>query len=960
MAFCQAVQELHLPTACYAIDTWQGDEHAGFYDSGVFARLNAEHQANYGAFSQLIRARFDEALATFGDGTIDLLHIDGRHLYEDVVEDYTSWLPKLSAHGVVLFHDIEVRERNFGVWKFWEEVRARHPSFSFLHGHGLGVLCPGDVPDGLAALFAAGSSEQVAIREIYSRLGAAVSTAYQAAVHHADLTHTREQLRHATTEIERRNEDVDRLAAKVDEQEAISQDGLELIQRSAISAREIADLALGGEVADAAATPVSAAPVDALPAALDTLHTAVEQQRDELTRAQERVDELQSLAMRHGVAAQQLDELQRSGIWRGFVAVRSFAMQVPAPVRSKLRRVLKAAWWAATPHRMPERIRFLRMRRAESAGMSRGESRVTYPAGRFLNYTPSEATSTSTAAGSYRFADRPQSYVYVPPRRPDDIAEKIAAWGTHPVFSIVVPLYNTSDALFDAMYESVRGQWYPHWQLILIDDKSPSPNVRERLARVDDPRVKILALDTNRGIAGATNAGLDEASGDYIVFLDHDDELTDDCLFELAQCVNRDDPDYIYSDEDKIETDGTFGQPFFKPDWSPDTLMSTMYTCHVSCVRRSLQREIGGLRPEYDGSQDWDFVLRVTERAKRISHVRKVLYHWRVIPASVASDLQAKPYAIDAGRRARIDALKRRGLVGTLEPVLQLPGYFRTRYAPVGQPLVSIVIPSKNNGKVLETCLTSIRSKTRYPNVEIVLIDNGSTDADTLHRIDTLASSLDIKVVRHDAPFNYSELNNLGVRAALGEYLVFLNDDTEVLAASWLDDMLGFAQLEHIGAVGAKLLYPEGRRVQHAGIVNLADGPNHAFQMDSADAPGYFARNLLEYNWIGVTGACLMTSREKFDRIGGFDEALPVAYNDVDLCFRFAEAGLFNVVCQSVELLHYESMSRGRDDIKPEKIARLAQDKAQLYLKHPNFYMFDPFHNPNLDQLDIHFAASAP
>lgn len=550
-------------------------------------------------------------------------------------------------------------------------------------------------------------------------------------------------------------------------------------------------------------------------------------------------------------------------------------------------------------------------------------------------------------------------YTYFVPRKPDDLDRIIAAMKQQPRFSIVVPIYNTPSDLLAKMVKSVMSQWYPYWELILADDASTSAQTREDLAALNDHRVAILNLPINQGIAGATNAALRRATGDFVVLLDHDDELTDDCLLELALCINRENPDYIYSDEDKISPDGSFTEPHFKPDWSPDSMMSTMYVCHVSCIRRSLLEQVGGLRSEYDGCQDWDLVLRLTEKTNRIAHIPKVLYHWRIIPASIASDIAAKPYVLEASKRVREDALKRRGLSGRVEPIEQVQGYFRVRYDVQGDPLISIIIPSRDNCEVLRRCVDSIVGQSSYSNFELVIIDNGSADPKTLHFLDEVKEQNGISVIRHDAPFNFSELNNIGVSHARGEILLFLNDDTEVLSADWLQRMAGYAQLEHVGAVGAKLLYPGGSEIQHAGILNLEDGPGHAFLRQAADATGYYMRNLLEYNWLAVTGACLMVERRKFESIGGFDETLPVAYNDVELCFRLHEAGFYNVVCQSVSLIHHESVSRGADHLSAEKRARLERDKHRLFALHPGYFQYDPFHSPNLHPNGINFEIAA-
>lgn len=581
----------------------------------------------------------------------------------------------------------------------------------------------------------------------------------------------------------------------------------------------------------------------------------------------------------------------------------------------------------------------------------------------FLAFHPSPSDNgpyrTADQAGTYTLEARESGYTYVPPRRPHDFDERLGALKRRPRFSIVTPTYDTTPDLLGRMLTSAMSQWYPDWVLILVDDASPAPETRETLRLIDHPQVRVLFLDQNRGISGATNAAIEQAEGDYVVFLDHDDELTEDCLWELALRIEQDEPDFLFSDEDKLDEQGRFCQPFFKPDWSPDTMMSTMFTCHVSCISRSLLQEVGPLNSEFDGAQDWDLILRVTERARRIAHVPKVLYHWRIIPASVAADISAKPYAVAAGRRCREAALQRRGLTGGLDAVEQVFGYYRTRYAVRGAPTISIIIPSRNNGVVLKRCVESIKAVSSWLNFEIIILDNGSDHAATLAILHMLGAREGVRIIRHDAPFNYSELNNIGARAAQGEILLFLNDDTELLTADGLERMAGYAQLAHVAAVGAKLLYPNTKRVQHVGVVNLAAGPNHAFLQAGADDPGYFMRNLLEHNWSAVTGACLMIARDKFEAVSGFDESFPVAYNDVEFCFRLLKQRFFHVVCPSVLFLHHESLSRGLDHATPERRARLDEDRYRLYAEHPDMYMQDPFHNPNLHPDDVHFGVPA-
>ena len=418
--------------------------------------------------------------------------------------------------------------------------------------------------------------------------------------------------------------------------------------------------------------------------------------------------------------------------------------------------------------------------------------------------------------------------------------------------------------------------------------------------------------------------------------------------YEIAKKLNEDHTlDFIYSDEDKLSEDGTKRRnPFFKPDWSPDTFMSLMYTCHLAVYRKSLLDEMGGLRVGLEGSQDYDLVLRVMEKTNRIGHVPKILYHWREREESTANDISAKPYIIETTKKAKLEALERRGVKGHLEYIKDIV-MFRVVYEVVGNPKVSIIIPSKDNYDILKQCLTSIRKETKYQNYEIIVVDNGSAE-ETHAKYTQMCKELDCKYHYASMEFNFSKMCNIGAHLADGQFLLFLNDDIRVEGAEWLERMLGHAQQPHTGAVGCKLIYPNTNLIQHVGVVSFMVGPGHAFQRINDDLNCYWGRNKLEYNYSAVTGACLMIDRNKYDQVGGFSEQLPVAYNDIDLCFNLVEAGYYNVVRTDVRLYHYESVSRGYDAVSPEKAARQQREMKKLYDRHPEFKGYDPCYNPNL------------
>lgn len=521
----------------------------------------------------------------------------------------------------------------------------------------------------------------------------------------------------------------------------------------------------------------------------------------------------------------------------------------------------------------------------------------------------------------------------------------------NPMISVVVPVYNVEDSQLIACIESVRKQTYENWQLCLVDDCSTMESVRTTLHKYEGrSRIKIEYRKENGHISRATNTGIALADGEYIALLDCDDLLAPNALYEMVKMLNENpEYDFIYSDEDKITEDGEKRKdPFFKPDWSPDTFMSIMYTCHFSIFRKSLVEELGGMRIGYEGSQDYDLVLRIMEKTTKIGHVPRILYHWRERKESTANSMTAKPYIIESTKKAKMDALARRGLQGHLECIDSIT-QFRVVYEPMNNPLVSIVIPSKDNYAVLEQCILSIKEKTHYRNYEIIVVDNGSNEENKKKYAQLCEQK---KCVYHYEPmtFNFSRMCNIGAMKARGEYLLFLNDDIEIQERNWLSVLLGHAQVPYVGAVGCKLLYPNSNLIQHVGVVNLEIGPGHAFHGFQDNMNYYYGRNILDYNFAVVTGACLMVNKDKFEQVHGFDETLPVAYNDVELCFKLLECGYYNVLRNDVVLIHHESVSRGYDTMTEEKTKRRKQEMEHLYQLHPQFRNYDPCYNPNLVQ----------
>ena len=528
--------------------------------------------------------------------------------------------------------------------------------------------------------------------------------------------------------------------------------------------------------------------------------------------------------------------------------------------------------------------------------------------------------------------------------------QKHASFAQKPLISIVIPLYCTPLPYLKELIESVRRQSYENWQLCLADG-SPDDKAKEFLEKHygREKRIVYQKLEENGGISANTNAAAELAKGEYLMFCDHDDTLEPDALYEIVKAINDTDADVVYTDEDKVSMDGQhYFDPNFKPDFNLFRLRENNYICHIFVVRKSLTDETGMLRSEFDGAQDFDFILRCCEKAKKITHIPKVLYHWRCHMDSTAADPSSKAYAYEAGRKAIREHYQRMGIDAKVD-MTERPGWYRSHIKVQGNPMVSIIIPNKDHTDDLELCLFSMSRKSTYRNYEVLIVENNSEKEETFEYYKKLPERYPkVRVLTWEKEFNYSAINNFAAEEAQGEYLLFLNNDVEILTPDWIEEMLQNCQQENVAAVGAKLYYPDDT-IQHAGVVlGLGGIAGHIMCRASREDPGYFGRMISVQEISAVTAACMMVKKSEFDSVKGFDETFQVAFNDIDLCMKFRAAGKKIVFTPYAELYHYESKSRGLEDT-PEKQFRFDKEVKRFQEKWAQqLEMGDPYYSPNL------------
>ena len=880
-SFCQSVLEAGFSTKCYAVDTWQGDEHAGEYDDEIFAKVNAHNQEHYAEFSHLLRMNFNDAATNFPDASIDLLHIDGLHTYEAVRHDFETWLPKLADGAVVLFHDTNVHERDFGVWRLWKELQTRYPNnLEFVHSHGLGVLQLNNAPDEKKLdWLQPNSPEKQALVSYFAALGSRQTERYE----------LRELQQHASN--------------------------LNLI----IAARDSQISNLSGQIANLSG---------------------------QIVNLNGHTENLNG----------QIAAVYNSTSWRVTAPLRTIAHQA-----KRARRVIELAKPAI------QRGGGLSGALRKAKGLYDREGWSGIRRG-FRVIAESTQVKPALASGGFDRNDYPEWV-----RRYDTITDdargamrnRVDAFGYKPVISVLMPTYNPKPEWLREAIESVRQQIYPHWELCIADDASTDQAIRPILEAyaASDPRIKIVFREQNGHISAASNSALEVATGEWLALLDHDDLLAEHALFWVADAINhRPDARLIYSDEDKIDQKGKRFGPYFKCDWNVELFYAQNMFSHLGVYQRTLVRDAGGFRIGFEGSQDYDLALRCAEKisTEEILHIPRVLYHWRVHADSTSLSTSTKPYAALAGVKALKEHFQRQNIHADVE--LTPLDMRRVRHVlPTILPLVSLIIPTRNGLHLIRQCITSILEKTTYKNYEIIIVDNGSDDPSVIEYFKSLQSQAAIRIIRDDRDFNYSALNNAAIQQARGDIVGLVNNDIEVISPDWLSEMVSLVLQPRVGAVGAKLWYPD-RTLQHGGVLlGIGGVANHAHYKMPDCSFGYFGRAAVTQEFSAVTAACLLIKKSIYEEVGGLNERdLKIAFNDIDFCLRVKQAGYRNIWTPYAELYHHESASRGTENT-PEKQARFLSEVHYMMQAWDGQLQNDPAYSPNLTlEIDADFSLAWP
>jgi len=917
--FCQAVKHVQTGTACYAIDTWKGDEHANFYGEEIFQGCVTEN-SKYKGFSTLVRSTFDDALAYFPDNSVDLLHIDGRHFYDDVRHDFETWCPKLTANAIVLFHDTNVRERNFGVWKLFDELKVNHPTFEFLHGYGLGVLAMGEIPAALSGLFAADRAQTIEIRQIFAPLGAKILQKWELAQQLNSSAAERELLKTKKESLEQAN------AEFVQKHEETAEKFEELSARSAMLGEQSKKLS----------------------------EILVEMERGIQQKNAFAVQLMQTSRRRHRV---------KPWVARMMLSVKKILGARNATVRIVKNSPLFDANWYLTKYPDVAASKSDPAKHYAKYGAAEGrDPGPLFSTSSYLALNPDVANNKINPLVHFdRHGWREERPIFgkrLEEKLDDEdrlsIKRHMSKFYRNPLISIVMPAYNSNEEFFRQAINSVLVQLYQNWELCIANDASPNPEVARIIDEyaAKDARIKVVHRAQNGNISAASNSALELATGEFIALMDHDDLLHETALYEIAAEINaHPEADILYSDEDKVDENNRRYSPYYKTDFNPELVLGQNMISHLGVYRHSLLSKIRGFREGFEGSQDYDLFLRAwsASSSKVIRHIPAVLYHWRIDSRSTSFSQTQLDRCSDAARRAVQDFLDKEGEGARVIESLEQPQYSRIlRKIPDPAPLVTAIVLTKDAANLLSVCVKGLLEGTNYPNLEVLIVNHDSEKKETLELLAKLQLDPRVRILPYSGEFNYSAMNNMAAREARGSVLLLLNNDIEMLHEDWLAEMVAHAIRPQVGAVGAKLYYPDSR-IQHAGVVvGIGGVAGHSFLFEPKDAPGYFFQACLTRAVSAVTAACLVVRKDIFFEVDGLNEVdLKVAFNDVDLCLKVQEKGYRNVWTPFAQLIHHESATRGSDQT-PKKRARFQHEVSYIKERWAVVIKNDPFYNPNL------------
>ncbi|GBQ98073.1 glycosyltransferase [Acetobacter nitrogenifigens DSM 23921 = NBRC 105050] len=942
-AFCLAVESERLATRCFAVDTWKGDEHAGYYDSDVYENLNKYNENNFEHFSKLLRCTFDEALSKFDNETVDLLHIDGLHTYEAVKKDFESWKPKLTSRAVVLFHDTSERKDDFGVWRLWRELTKQYPSFEFFHSHGLGVLCVGDdMSDGLRALTSLSGTEVSRLRSHFSRLGERWQLEAEANQLREGVRVRDVHIRNIESDVHSTKAELARLAEQivVEQNKSIQSEGIVLKTEEKLNKLQIAanqaeleavaamrDVAKADQISTSLRIEIAALrSPNQVNEQVKTLQlelaSAFVQESANLIRLNETLDEANRLRGELAQTVVQRDTVLASTAWKATWPVRWTMSKAPKTLRWHGRRALKAIWWSVTPWNITRRLR------VRQDLLARTESP--------LPSTPNVANAFAAPRVGSAYAEWITLY-----ERPFIVENERAV--TIARFCFLVPEFAGVSSLTDTLRSLAAQQRY-EWRVVIGVMAGESISLPEDLASILD-RVIQIRFDRPLDRGGKLQKLLNAADGEWISVVDSGDILAEDTLEVLQRNLTHNpEAKIFYCDEDQIDANGERLSPRLKPSWSPEMLQAYNYFGRLTFISTNLAKKSGGFIEGHASGSEWGLNLRAASIAGRnpqtIVRIPRILCHCR------AGDNRDRPdpNSSDAAEhRFVLQEYWREEGIANAKIATQPDGTQRSDWSIENPPFVSIIIPNRNSVDLLSMCMSGILYSTTYKNYEIIIVENNSNDQQIWDLYRQLEERDNVRVLRADGPFNYSRSCNKGASIARGDFLLFLNNDIEVVDENWLHELVRVAMIPGVGVVGTRLRYPTGE-LQHAGVSLGIHLYGLMFHRGVEQEWGVFGSPNHTRNWLAVMGACQMVRRHVFDLVDGFDEAYRIANSDVALSLRAGRAGWRTAYTPFATLIHHEGMSRGRSN-PAEDMARAANDVYRLG------YVEDPYLHPGLSAL---------